>query len=306
MDFRQLNYVITIAQERTLSAAAEKLYLSPSALSQHISRLEEELQATLFKRTKAGWVPTPVGQLYIDMAKTVLDCQAKTYRQIGDIMGKQTGSFTVGITPGQGARLFSSIFPKFKEKYPGIQITLKEGTVMEISSLICADKVDIGFLTSQMDFPGVETHPIAREDILLAVPSSHPLAARAKDAPPGKFACMDLKLLEHDEFLLAEKNTTLRAVADRAFFQAGFAPKSVFETASLSTLNLLARGGYGIAFVPRSYVDATHGATYFRTEPPASWERVVACRKNHYLSNAEKHMISLAREYYLTAGWEMV
>jgi len=54
MDFRQLEYVITISREHTLSAASEKLFLSPSALSQHISKLEEELQTPLFKRTKQG------------------------------------------------------------------------------------------------------------------------------------------------------------------------------------------------------------------------------------------------------------
>ncbi len=306
MDFRQLKYVITIAHERTLSAAAEKLYLTPSALSQHIARLEEELEASLFERTKNGWIPTPVGQLYIGMAENILDQQARTYRQIGDIIGKQSGSFTMGITPGQGARMFSAIFPAFKAKYPGFQIVLKEGTVMEISKLISSGKVDIGFVTSKLDYPGVETRAIAREDILLAVPSSHPLSALAEHVPSDKLATVDLKLLEHDGFLLAEKNTTLRIVADCAFFQAGFAPKAVFETASLSTLNLLAQSGYGIAFIPRSYTNTAIGATYFRTEPPVTWERVVAYRKNHYLSNAEKYMLSLVREYYLNSGWEML
>lgn len=306
MDFRQLNYVITIAHERTLSAAAEKLYLTPSALSQHISRLEEELQASLFERTKAGWEPTPVGQLYIDMAESILDQKARTYRQIGDIMGKQLGRFTVGINPGHSARMFSSIFPKFKEKYPGFQITLKEGTVLEISKLISRDKVDIGFVTSELEYPGVETEAIAREDILLAVPAGHPLSALAEEAPPGTLATVDLRLLEQEEFLLGEKDTILRFVADRAFFQAGFAPKVVFESASMSTLYLLAQSGYGISFVPRSYTAAEDLAVYFRTDPPVSWERVVACRKNHYLSDAERYMIHLAREYYRSSGWEVL
>ena len=72
MDFRQLEYVITVAREKTLLSAAKKLFLSPSALSQHISKLEEELRTPLFKRTKQGWLPTSAGQVYIQMAESVL------------------------------------------------------------------------------------------------------------------------------------------------------------------------------------------------------------------------------------------
>jgi len=306
MDFRQLNYVITVARERTLSAAAEKLYLTPSALSQHIAHLEDELQASLFQRTKTGWVPTPVGQLYIEMAESILDQQTRTYRQIGDILGQQIGSFTVGINPGHSAQMFSAIYPKFKKKYPGVQISLKEGSVMEISGLISANKVDLGFITSELDYPGVETQAIAREEILLAVPAGHPLAERAAHVPGEEPAVVDLKLLEQEDFLLGDKQTILRLVADRAFYQAGFAPRVVFESASMSTLYLLAQSGYGICFIPRSYTDAGSLAVYFRTEPPVTWERVVAYRKNHYLSNAEKYLISLARAYYQTSGWEML
>lgn len=298
MDFQKLNYVLTVAQERTLLAAAEKLYLSPSALSQYISRLEAELQTPLFKRTKSGWEPTHAGQIYLDMAQAVLERQKQAYLQISDIAENRTGHFTVGINPGRGTAMFASVFPKFKEEYPHIKISLVEGTVLELSEKIAAGKVDIAFLTNALDYPHVETRTQMKEEILLVIPRSHPLACLADQAPPGEFASIDLRQFEQDEFLLAGEGTTLRTLENQLFAQAGFRPRVAFETDSLSTLHTLSRGGYAPSFVPRFYAEETGHAVYFRTQPAVSWELVAAYRKDRYLTRAEEHMIALATQYY--------
>lgn len=298
MDFRQLEYVITISREHTLLAASEKLYLSPSALSQHISKLEEELQTPLFKRTKQGWTPTYAGQIYIDMAQNILQSQKKAYLQIGDIADNKIGHFTVGVTPGRGTQMFSSIFPKFRTMYPNIKVNLFEGSVQENNEKISSGKVDIGFLTSDFINPNIITRTQLTEEIVLVVPKSHPLSYLAEDAPKDDFATVDLQQFENDEFLLAGEGTTLRRLENRMFEEAGFAPKIAFETPSLSTLNMLSRGGYGIAFIPRFYATDTKDAVYFKTTPTASWDLVAAYRKDHYITKAEEYMISLANGYY--------
>ena len=72
LDTRHLQYILTIAREGSLLAASEKLYVTPSALSQLVSRLEAELNTPLFKRTKKGWIPTYAGQLYVEMAHEII------------------------------------------------------------------------------------------------------------------------------------------------------------------------------------------------------------------------------------------
>lgn len=298
MDFRQLEYVITIVREKTLLAAAEKLFLSPSALSQHISKLEEELRTPLFKRTKQGWLPTHAGQIYIDMAQSVLQSQKKAYLQIGDIADNKLGHFTVGVTPGRGTQMFSAVFPAFRALYPNVKVSLFEGTVQENNEMIAAGKVDIGFLTSGFPHPGIITRIQAKEDIVLVVPKTNPLSRLAQKTPDGDFATVNLQEFAQDEFLLAGEGTTLRTLENRMFSEAGFEPKIAFETPSLLTLNMLAKGGYGLSFVPRFYADDTKNAVYLRTNPGASWELVAAYRKDHYTTKAEESMISLATEYY--------
>lgn len=298
MDFRQLEYVITIAKEKTLLAAAEKLFLSPSALSQHITKLEQEMQTPLFKRTKQGWLPTRAGQIYIDMAHTVLQSQRKAYLQIGDIAENKTGHFTVGVTPGRGTQMFSAVFPAFRAAYPHMQIDLFEGTVLENNEKISAGKVDIGFLTSGFPHPGIATQTQLVEDIVLVVPKTNPKSTLGSTTADGDFPLVSLKEFASEDFLLAGEGTTLRALENQMFAEAGFAPRVVFETPSLLTLNMLSKGGYGLSFVPRFYADDASNAVYFRTEPTASWELVAAYRKDHYITKAEEYMIRLATDYY--------
>lgn len=298
MEFRQLQYILTIAREGSLLAASEKLFITPSALSQFVGRLENELGTPLFKRTRSGWVPTYAGKIYLEMAEDILQKEQNACRRISDIADNQAGCFTVGVTSGRGTRMFASVFPKFKAMHPHVKVELFEGTVMEINDRIAGGQVDVGFITSILEHPKVRTIHQADEQIVLAVPKSHPLAPLARNAPVGGLATVELKLFAGDEFLLAGEGTTLRALADSAFEAAGFLPKITFETQSLSTLHTLARSGFGLSFVPRFYVSDHSEAVYFHTDPPLSWQLVAACRVDGYLTRAEEAFIRLATEYY--------
>lgn len=298
MDFKQLEYVLCVAEEKSLLGASEKLFISPSALSQHVSRLEGELGTPLFKRSKSGWVLTRAGQIYVDMTKNVLLLQKKAFLEIADIAENKKGHFTVGVTPGRGTTMFSEIFPRFKKNFPNINIGLFEGTVVEVSQKISSGEVDIGFLTSGFNFPDLTSRFLKREEIVLALPKTHRLAYLAQNVPEGELASIDLSQLADDEFLLAGENTTLRAIEDNVFALAGFKPKIAFETPSILTLNILSRSGFGPSFVPVFYANTSPDAVYFRTNPKLEWDLNVTTKNNHYLTRAEEFMISLVKEYY--------
>ena len=298
MDFRQLEYVITVAQEKTLLSAAKKLFLSPSALSQHISKLEEELRTPLFKRTKQGWLPTSAGQVYIQMAESVLLQKENAYQQISNIADERAGYFTIGVTPGRGTHMFAAVFPKFKAAFPEIKVGLVESNVLSLKEQIEAGKVDLGFLTSGPDYRNLAVEKLATDEILLVVPRTHPMAALDEQAPDGDFATVTLNMFKNDSFLLAGEGTTLRMLEDQMFAVAGFLPSIGFESKSMVALNQLSRSGYGVSFVPRFYADDTTHAAYFHVNPGVFWDLVAVYRKEHPLSKAEEHMIQLVTEYY--------
>ena len=70
MDLKQIEYIVKIDDERSITRAAEKLYLTQSALNQQLLRLEKDLGAQLFHRTKSDWSPTPIGEVYFCLLYT--------------------------------------------------------------------------------------------------------------------------------------------------------------------------------------------------------------------------------------------
>ena len=72
MNLKELEYVVAIADEKSLTKAAERLFITPSALTQQVLRLENELHAPLFIRSRSGWQPTEAGEIYLEAARKIL------------------------------------------------------------------------------------------------------------------------------------------------------------------------------------------------------------------------------------------
>lgn len=87
--FRQLEYILKIAEENNITRAAEKLYISQSALNQQLLKLERELGCQLFSRSRTDWHLTRAGEIYIEGAKRALFLKKETYLKIHDVMESQ-------------------------------------------------------------------------------------------------------------------------------------------------------------------------------------------------------------------------
>ena len=232
------------------------------------------------------------------MAKNVIDLRRKAYTEISMLSDKLTSSFTVGITPGRGTVMFSTIFPMFNVKFPNIKISLLESPVNELVKRIVDGKVDLGFLTSGFDDSEVESRKLLTEKFVMVVPRTHPLAHLAESAPAGDFATVELRQFQNDEFMLMGQGTTLRAIENEMFRDAGFEPKISFETASMQTINCLSRNGYGISFVPQFYANPTDQAVYFHIDPPVYWDLLAVHRVKYQITTPEEYLILLAKDFY--------
>ncbi len=98
MNSRQLQYVTTVAETGSISAAAQKLYISQPSLSQYIQKIEGELGIELFERTSPLRLTT-AGKVYVETAKNILLEQSELEKVIGDIKDYKYGSLTIGTTP---------------------------------------------------------------------------------------------------------------------------------------------------------------------------------------------------------------
>lgn len=297
MDLKQLEYMIKIADENNITKAAEKLFITQSALNQQLLKLEKELGTQLFVRSRSNWHLTQAGEIYIENAKRIVQIKKDTYSQINDLMNIKKGKIRIGLTPERGPEMFASIYPIFYKKYPNIKIEPIELTVKQQQHEIKIGNLDIGFLTLQDEQKTTDEYiPICLEEIILAVPKTHPLATLGGKLG-DKLPEISLSHFQNDSFAIIEKGSTLREICDRLIANEEFSPHILLETRSCHNLYNMVSEGLCCSVIPITYAHH-HSNTYFSIQKKTFWEVCVSYKKGSYLSNPAKELINIARSYW--------
>ena len=301
MNFRQLEYIIAIADEGNITKASMKMYITQSALNQQLLKLEKELGVQLFVRRSHAMTPTFAGKIYLSSARRMLDMKNETYKIIHDIADEQVGEISLAYTPERGSILFSEIYPKFHRMYPGITFDIHESRVRGMETLLSQHMVDIAFMShikgaENPDFVYDDYHT---EHMVLGVPLTNPLSKLAGEDSGHTLPPVDIRLFRNECFVLMNHETLMRTMIDSLFQDAGFHPDVLFESSSTRTLFNMAAQQICSAFFPESYVDPAAPIAYFsipQNRPYASWVLSAVHANGTYLTASEKYLIFLAKE----------
>lgn len=319
MDLKQIEYIVKIDDEHSITRAAEKLFVTQSALNQQLLRLEKELGAQLFHRSKVDMRPTEIGQVYLDNAREILRIKQRTYNLINDMTDAKKGRLSIGFTPGRGSEMFTHVYPAFHQAYPNVIVEPHELSVRRQQQMISQGNLDIGFQTlSERQRTDSEYIKLGEEEIFLLVPSIHPAVEKLSAtpasplphsaqttgpvAPPlhsATYPLANLNLFQYEPFVLMYKESTIRAITDEIFRKSGFTPNVLFETASNNTVLSMIQANLCCGVVPEHYVrNLPSGISCFAFSSHPSWDIVANYRKNGYLSEAAKYFIELVREFW--------
>ena len=102
MDFKQLNYIVTIAKEQNITHAAEKLYITRSALNYSLLNLEKELGVQLFTRLPGRLIPTYAGEVYLEKAQQILNQYHELNHIMSGLADSSHGRINLGVTVAGG------------------------------------------------------------------------------------------------------------------------------------------------------------------------------------------------------------
>lgn len=299
MDTKQIEYIIKIAEENNITRAANKLFITQSALNQQLIKLEKELGTPLFHRSRTNWHLTEAGEVYVKNAKEMLRIKRDTYQRINDLTMGRCGHLSVGFTAGRGITMFTSAYSVFHQLYPNIIIEPKEGIVRNLQKLISQGDLDIGFLTlTDADRTDDIYETIYTEELFVAVPSGHPIA-KCAPTEPNTYATLDIRALQYEPFVLMDKHSTMRTMINQIFSEAGFEPQILFETGNNHTIISMIQSSMSCGILTYYYVkNISPGITCFRLPSRPTWDFTASYKKGRYLSDAARCFIDLMKSQW--------
>lgn len=300
MDTKLIEYILTIEKHRSISKAAEELYITQSALNQQLLKLEQELDAPLFIRSRNHWELTDIGKLYVENARQILHIKRDTYNQIQDMAKRWKGTVAVGLMPERGVQMFTAIYSQIHAMFPNTIFQPVEATVDTQVKMLENGRLDISFQTiKEHKYKHLVYKPILTESFYLCVPRTHELAYK-EELPPEKYPEISLELFRNELFTLVRKSSNMRDIIDSLFRTAGFTPKLLFESSSMRTMQVLAASGECCSIIPGYYAVPHKQIAYFSLGSEACWEVTAVYRQNKYLNQAAREFINLASQYWQT------
>ncbi len=245
MELRHLRYFVTLAQELHFGRAAAQLHIAQPPLSQQIRQLEAELGFQLFYRTKRTVQLTAAGQVFLTEIQHLLQ-QLEKAVQLGQQTSRgEVGQLAIGFVSSAAYSVLPIILQRFRAAVPDVCLELHELTTDQQWQWLQTGRIDVGLFRPPIDLAGVNTEVIFREPLMVALPTTHPLAKRRQ---------LSLSSLADQPFILFPR-VLAPGLYDPIIHlcqQANFSPLVVQEATQMQTIVSLVAAEIGIAIVPAS------------------------------------------------------
>ncbi|MFW5500521.1 MULTISPECIES: LysR family transcriptional regulator [unclassified Maridesulfovibrio] len=174
-DLNRLKVFFHIFNEQSSTAAAKKLHITQSGVSQHLKKLEEELQTKLFTRVNRKLVPTAAGRKLYGIVQDFMDELEQGVRHINDGLETPSGPLRIGAPSEFGKIYLPPIFGSFRRKYPTVTMQLELDEPSVLFEKVASGELDFAYidiLPFFMDTPGgtsaYSIKPVVKEEFVLA------------------------------------------------------------------------------------------------------------------------------------------
>lgn len=299
--FRELEYISAVAEYRSITKAAEALFISQSAMSHYITKVEKDLGIKLFDRSTNPISLTYAGKCYIDSAKRILLENEQLSKRFKDISQNTIGKLRIGTSRDRSAYMTPELLPRFTELYPGIDVEIFTESGYHLREALREGKIDFLILPvfGDEDLTGIETEKMYEEELLVAARKE---VLSEKNLIPGNQKGIDLKTMESIPFYLLSRDRVMRNAADYYFRTAGIKPSIKMEMSSNIACLRMASTGMGAAIIPlmttRLTVLSDAVELYSIGEKGTYWDVRVLYRKNAYIGKPERDFFSLIQKTF--------
>ena len=260
MNTKQIEYFLAVAQELSFTRAAEKLYVSQTAVTQQIQALEDLMGVKLLTRTKKRVELTPAGQIFQTEGRQILEQIDNAFSHARSVSEGMTGSLEIGFANYVGNILGNSL-QEFRESYPSIQMHFKSYSPSVMLDRLRAGELDLIFspVFDPAVYEGCFVQEVEQVPLMVILPVNHPLT--------GKHHLTKKDLLQENLILACTPDSKIGedSMIIDSFLQEGYHPKIVDKIEDVETILMMINVNMGVSILP-SYI----------TLPVSNHRRIVA------------------------------
>lgn len=298
MQLKELHYLVTLADEGSISRAAERLYMAQSSLSQFLKQYEAELGAVLFVRTAKGLTMTAAGKLFIENARSMLYQYRLVRNELYDMEHLQKGRIVLGISSFRGSCIMPPILKQFNSRYPNVIVNITEANSIALEEKILEGMLDLALVVLPLKKLKDDVEKLGADEILLVAGRSHPVTAYLHKKDTFPYYWVDLKEAARFEFILSDYDTILGIRSRQEFKRAGISVQARNTTITAALAAAMAREGLGLAFTYRSCVGGWNDAVYASIGQPGIYaELALAYPFADYRSKAALALGKMMRDF---------
>lgn len=244
MTLTQLEYVLAVYKHKHFGKAAESCYVTQPTLSMQLQKLEDELQVTIFDRSKSPIKPTEEGLLIINQAEKIIHEQKRMFSIINETKEEITGDFKLAIIPTLSPYILPLFIQSFVKNYPKVNLQIEEAKTEDIIEMLKKDEVDAGLLATPLHEKQIIERVLYYEPFYLFVSNKHPFYKKEK---------IKEEELDIDEIWLLNKGNCFRDQVLNICSQGNIKTSNNpinFESGNFETLKNMVLKGFGYTILP--------------------------------------------------------
>jgi DNA-binding transcriptional LysR family regulator len=236
---RQLQIFVEAAESLSLARVAERLRLTPSAISFQIKQVEAQTGFALFERIGRKVSLTDAGAVLLTYARVVLQSLRDADQAMLALKGVSGGRIKLGLV-STAKYIVPHMIARFRALYPGVAVLLRDANRRDILSKLATGEIDLAVMGQPPDGADVVAERFAAHPSVVIAPPSHPLMALPRVAPG---------MLAPEWFIVREEGSGTATLGQNFFRSAGFAPRIAMESSSNETIKQAVIAGMGLALI---------------------------------------------------------
>lgn len=246
LELRSVRQFVAVAEELSFRRAAERLHMSQPPLSVAMQNLEAQIGTRLLDRSKHHVRLTPAGQVFYQDAVQLLQLSQQAEDRARRTGEGREGSIRLSFVPSAALDLLPAILKQFQTAHPTVEFKLTAENTRRQLEALSRNHVDLALVVGPVHhYSGIELVALKSQEFVIAVPSSHLLAART---------AIDIHELADQPFVSfsATEGAGFVNALMTTCHAAGFLPNVVHEASQMQSILTLVAGGLGVALVPAS------------------------------------------------------